>query len=189
MAELIFEFGTMNISKSARIIMQAYQHMKNGKKVFIFKPSRDTRDGAYVISRALQTVMPAILIDELYKMYNTVSHEKPHIVFVDEVHFFSREFIEELALIVDDLDITVHAYGLLTDFRSEMFEGSKRLMELADKRIQIESECTECERTAVVNARLVNGEVQVNGEQIVPGAEDIYKVLCRKCFFDKLGSI
>lgn len=184
MAKLVFLYGAMNSSKSANLIMDWHNFTTNGKDVLVFKPSTDTRSDKYVTSRAVSTKIPANVIGTSNNdvMYNAVKAFLPRVVLVDELNFFTSEQVEELARIVDELGVTVKAYGLMTTFKGELFESSKRMVELADVVERIRSECTQCSREGVINSRLVNGRVQVDGETIVVGAEETYKVLCRKCF-------
>jgi thymidine kinase len=185
MAKLIFTYGAMNSAKSASLIMQAYSLRANGKNVLIVKPTLDDRDGDVVKSRAVPTELKADLVVEpsLYGAICFAAHtHKPHIVLVDEAQFLTTKQVEELAYIVDTLGITVQAYGLMTDFRGELFAGSKRLVELADVVERVRSECTECSNEGIINARFIDGKITLEGEQIVTGAEETYRVLCRKCF-------
>lgn len=185
MAKLIYRYGAMNSAKSARLIMDAYSMRNDGKTVEIFKPVLDDRDGCYIKSRAVPTSLPAHVVKDEGYMFSTVMQNKPRIVLVDEVQFFTPEQVDELISIVDTLNTTVIAYGLLTDFMGEQFAGSKRLVEMADVVERVRSECTECNNEGIINARYVNGQIQLNGEQIVTGAEETYKVLCRKCYFEQ----
>jgi thymidine kinase len=184
MAKLIFRYGSMNASKSAQLIMDWYNHKANGKSTLVFKPSVDTRDMGYVASRALRTRIPASIIPPEVNgfMYNLTKTFMPRIVFVDEVQFLTPKQIEELAEIVDELGVTVIAYGLMTTFKGVLFDGSKRLVELADVIERIRSECTRCSNEGIMNARYVGGKFQADGEILLVGAEQHYTVLCRKCY-------
>lgn len=184
MAKLIFRYGSMNASKSANLIMDWHNHKSNGKSVLAFKPTIDTRDYGYITSRAIETKIAAVLVhpDESGTMLGLTKLFMPRIVFVDEVQFFTPQQIEELAEIVDVLGVSVQSYGLMTDFKRELFEGSKRLVELADVVERIRSECTECSNEGLMNARFVDGVLQTEGETVLVGAEQTYKVLCRKCY-------
>lgn len=194
MGKLIFKYGSMNASKSANLIMSCHNYTSNGKSVLTFKPASDTRDYGYVVSRAIETKITAHLIapDVDGIMYQLAEFFLPRIVLVDEVQFLTAKQIEELAQIVDELGVTVHAYGLMTDFKSNLFEGSKRLVELADIVERIRSECTLCNNEGLMNARFVGEEIQSCGESIAVGdiidksGSVIYKVLCRKCYNDLL---
>lgn len=195
-AKLIFRYGSMNASKSANLIMDWHNHKSNGKSVWAFKPTLDTRDYGYITSRAIQTKIPASLVPPHVDgiMFAMTKTFMPRMVFVDEVQFFTAKQIDELASIVDKLGVTVQAYGLMTSFKGETFEGSKRLVELADVIERIRSECTECSNEGVMNARFVAGKFQAEGETVVVGAEKsednkpTYKVLCRKCYMQQKES-
>lgn len=191
MAKLVYVHGTMNSAKSARLIMEAYNLQQNGKKIAVFKPAVDTRDGGIVQSRAVPTTLKAILIDrdETGSMFKHVVNEQPRTVLIDEAQFLTTEQVLELVQIVDLLETTVICYGLLSDFKSELFEGSKALITFADIVERVHSECTECKNEGKINARFVNDDLQLEGDLIVTGAEEIYKVLCRKCYFNILHSI
>lgn len=169
--------------------MDWYGHKSNGKSVLVFKSTLDERDFGYVSSRAVNTKIPATLVapDVYGVMYGTTKMFMPRMVFVDEVQFLTSKHIEELARIVDELGITVQAYGLMTSFKSELFEGSKRLVELADVVERIRSECTRCSNEGLMNARFVDGKIQVDGETVAIGAEQLYTVLCRKCYIEELA--
>ncbi len=187
MSKFVFRYGSMNASKSAQLIMDWYNANQNNKDTLVFKPSIDTRTSK-VSSRAVQTEVDAISIsphDKNY-MYSIAMKRMPRVIFIDEAQFFKPEQIEELARIVDIIGVTVIAYGLMTTFKGEMFEGSKRLVELADVVERIRSECTQCSNEGVMNARYINGVFQQDGETVVVGAEEAYKVLCRKCYNKEL---
>jgi thymidine kinase len=173
----------MNASKSAQLIMDNFGHNQNGKDTIVFRPSLYTRSNT-VSSRALDTEITAIPVkpEDEDLMFDLVMNNFPRIVFVDEVQFFTPKQIEELARIVDVIGVTVQAYGLMTTFKGDLFEGSKRLVELADVVERIRSECTRCDREGIMNARFVDGKFQSDGETVVVGKEESYRVLCRKCF-------
>lgn len=190
LAKLIFRYGSMNSSKSANLIMDLYTHLQNNKTTLVFKPHHDTRDYGIVSSRALSTKIKADLVvkeTEENSMLELAQRIKPRVIFVDEVNFFTKNQIDELAKIVDTVGVTVIAYGLMTTFKGELFEGSKRLVELADVVERIRSECTRCSNEGLMNARFLDGEIQSDGETIVTGAEETYRVLCRKCYSEALN--
>lgn len=185
MSKLIFRYGSMNASKSAQLIMDWYNANQNNKEVLVFKPSLDNRFGeTKVASRAIQTEVEAYPISpiSMNAMYTMALNSNARVILADEIQFFTKEQIEELALIVDKVGITVIAYGLMTNFKGELFEGSKRLVELADVVERIRSECTLCDKEGLMNARFINGEFAKEGQEILIGAEESYKVLCRKCY-------
>jgi thymidine kinase len=106
-------------------------------------------------------------------------------VLVDESQFLSKEQVDQLAAVVDKFEVSVMCYGLRTDFQTHLFEGSKRLFEVADTLIEIKSSC-ECDTKTIFNARVdKNGDIVTEGEQIEVGGDDRYVSMCRKCFYQK----
>jgi thymidine kinase len=107
----------------------------------------------------------------------------PKWILCDESQFFTEEHINQLAKIVDILDINVMCYGLRNDFTGHLFEGSKRLFELADNIEEIKLSC-KCGKKAIINARIDEyGSILREGEQILIGGNESYKSMCRQCFF------
>lgn len=184
MAKLRFKYGTMNSSKSANLLMTQHNYTEQGKKVLIFKPKLDTRDGHFVKSRALNERQPAIMIEvnELDTMFSTTQIEQPDCVLVDEVQFMTPRQIEELGEIVDILNIPVIAYGLMSDFQSKLFPGSQRLIEIGALLEEIKTICFYCNKRATMNMRLLDGEPTFDGDQVQVGGNDSYKPVCRSCF-------
>ena len=106
-------------------------------------------------------------------------------ILVDEAQFLSAEQVDQLAALVDKFGVSVMCYGLRTDFKTQLFEGSKRLFEVADTIEEIKSSC-ECDNKCIFNARIdKNGNVVVDGEQIEIGGDDRYTSMCRKCYHEK----
>lgn len=178
----------MNSGKSAHIIMQVHNLGERGKNVLLLKPKVDTRDLGVVKSRALNTAMKANVIskdgrvDGGYTIYEYAYLVKPDYVFVDEVNFLSSSDVEELSMIVDNMDIPVFGYGLLVDYKGNLFEGSKRMVELADSIRELKSPCVICDRKATMHLRKVNNEYVFEGESISVGDVDSYDSVCRKCY-------
>lgn len=155
------------------------------------KPAIDNRDGTDIIKSRVGLQRECLTIYSDYNLYKIIKNiiEKDKVVdnklqwiLVDESQFLTSKHVEELRAVVDDFDINVMCYGLRTDFQTHLFEGSKRLFELADNIEEMKISC-ECGRKAIINARFnENGEIVLNGEQILIGGEDIYKPLCSKCY-------
>lgn len=190
--KLYFKYATMNSGKSGILLMQAFQFEERGVPFLCLKSSLDTRDGEDIIYSRIGIDRPCISVlpeDNLYILINeyivSASLEgikKPLWILVDECQFLTETQVDELAKIVDELEINVMCYGLRTDFTTHMFNGSKRLMEIADDISEIKSLCS-CGRKAVVNARFdSSGNLITDGEQIVIGGNDMYVTLCRKCY-------
>lgn len=192
MAKLYFRWGVMNSGKSLEIISKNYNFQERGIGTLIMKPCADTRDGNVIKSRAMNTELFAIPLSEndnpLYKAENYIAAQeaagRPPIkwILVDEAQFLTPGQVDQLARIVDELDVNVICYGLRTDFRQQLFPGSKRLFEVADKFEEMRSTCR-CGNRADVNVRYnKDGSVVTEGPQVECGSEDKYITLCRKCY-------
>ncbi len=188
MAELVYFCGTMDSGKSTLALQTAHNHQSRGRKGLVFT-SHD-RAGSGTISSRLGLIAPAMeVVDDLdfhaFVLDLVGRGERVDFIICDEAQFYSREQVEQLATIVDSLGIDVFAFGILTDFRTDLFPGSARLIELADRvnTLQVEALCW-CGERATHNARVVNGVMVVEGEQVVIGDTDddviSYEVLCRR---------
>lgn len=182
MAKLYFRYGTMNSGKSIEVLRTAHNYEEQGKKVLLFTSSLDDRYGLGVVASRIGIKKEAIIIDSNTDMFRITEQEKPNCVLIDEAQFLKKQHIESLAEIVDFLNIPVIAYGLRTDFLGELFEGSSRLMALADKVEEIKSVCWICEKKAIMNMRCENGQAIFHGQQIQIGGNESYMPVCRKCY-------
>lgn len=184
MAKLYFRYGTMNSSKSAQLLMVNHNYISSDKHTLVFKPLLDTRSGGHVVSRALSDKVEAIQVagDNVGGMFALVSDEKPTAVLVDEVQFMQPSQIDELVKIVDLLGIPVMCYGLMTDFQGNIFNGSKRLVEVGAKLEEVKTVCVICDKKAQYNMRLLDGEPVFDGEQVQIGGNESYKAVCRCCY-------
>mgnify|MGYP002525899037 CR=1 FL=1 len=182
----------MTSSKTAQLLMTAHSFEERGIPFLCLKPSVDTRDGENTIKSRIGLSRECISVDSDVNLYafieeyiaNATLHclEKPKWILVDEAQFLTKKQVNELSDVVDNFDINVKCYGLRTDFTTTMFEGSKRLMEIADTIDEIKASCS-CGRKATINARLdSDGKIVSSGKQIVIGMDDIYVTMCRKCF-------
>lgn len=175
MAKLYFKYAVMKANKSLELLTTIQKYEFQNKKVLIFKPYLDDRDGSYVKSRAINDMRPASLLVHGYDMnlmYLMAEKVKPNCILVDEAQFMKAHHIEELSEIALYLNIPVICYGLLTDFQGNLFEGSKKLIELAETFKEIKTECFYCSRKAIRNMRLADGKPVFHGEQIIVGDED-----------------
>lgn len=181
MAKLYFKYGTMGSSKTANALMTRFNYIQQGIDVLLLKPALDTRDGKGILSSRIGLSAPVIMVyetDSLLEIYK--KHKKP-VIIVDEAQFLTAAQVDELRIISDAEDIPVFCYGLRTDFQTKLFEGSKRLFELADSIEELKSVCS-CGKKAIVNARFENGKVTINGNQICIGGDEKYKALCYQCW-------
>jgi len=180
--KLYFYHSVMNSGKSAHIIMQVYNLREQGNRVLVLKPRLDTRDTGVVKSRALNTRLESILIDDSFSIFEYIKNERPDFVFVDEVNFLSDNNVEELSRVVDELGISVFAYGLLLDYLGFQFEGSKRMVEMADSIRELKSPCVKCGKKATHHLRKSNKKYVFEGNPIHIGDTDIYESVCRSCY-------
>lgn len=180
MSKLYFWRGVMNSGKSAHAIMQIHSLKEKGYKVMVFKPDNDIRQDNAIRSRAIRDEVRALNFSQLDEMIKLWGSEIDYI-FIDEAQFLSAKEIDKLSAIVDELGIPVFAYGLSLDFRGELFEGSKRLIENADTVRELSSPC-QCGRKATHHLRRVDDKYVFHGETILTGDIEMYDSVCRKCF-------
>lgn len=189
-AELVFYAGTMDCGKSTLALQTDHNHSTRGRAGLVF--TRLDRAGEQVLSSRLGLAVPAIEVGDSFDFRRFIvdrlsSGVRVDYVIGDEAQFYTPEQVEQLARIVDELAIDVFAFGIMTDFRTELFPGSRRLVELADRVqvLQVEALCW-CGARAIHNARTIDGEMTTEGDQVLvgdvaPGAGVIgYEVLCRR---------
>lgn len=180
--KLYFYYGAMGSSKSANALMTRFNFEDKGKKVALLKPSIDTRDGEDIIRSRAGLEAKAILIGPDKKIRDVLPESPAYYdnIIIDEAQFLTKAHVDELREIVDS-GTMVMCYGLRADFQANLFEGSKRLFELADKIQEIVTMCP-CGRKAIMNARYVDGRVIYDGDQIVLGGNDCYIAMCHRCY-------
>jgi thymidine kinase len=198
MPELVFFSGTMDCGKSTLALQIEHNRSARGLQGMIF--TRDDRAGEGKLSSRLGLVTDAVEVADDQDVYaHVVEHlsqgGRADYVIADEAQFLAPGQIDQLARIVDDLDIDVFAFGITTDFRSKLFPGSQRLVELADRVevLQVEALCW-CGARATHNARTVGGVMVVEGAQVVVGDVDRsdtvgYEVLCRRHHRRRMTSV
>lgn len=184
MADRKFFHGTMNASKSAQLLMQAYNFERQGKTFVIFKPSLDTRDGDYVQSRALDEKRHAFSIkkDETNVIELLVGIFRPDFIFLDEIQFFMVKQIEEFARISIKYNIPIFAYGLLISYNGKLFESSKRAIECGFTLHEIKMQCDFCKNKSTHHILYNNDKVVKYGDGIQVGDTE-YKSVCYECFY------
>ena len=191
MAQLYYRYSTMNAGKSIELIKVAYNYEERGKHVLTLIPSVDDRYGGGLITSRIGLQREADIVNEdtniLDRFIQKNTDHPVDCVLIDECQFLKKHHVEELAEIVDSFEVPVLAYGLKNDFQNELFEGSYYMLAYADKIEEIKTICW-CGRKATMVARLVNGNIVKQGEQIVIGGNDMYVSLCRKHYNDgRLG--
>lgn len=190
MSELVFFSGTMDCGKSTLALQIAHNRSARGLEGLIF--TRDDRAGEGKLSSRLGLVTDAVEAGSGFDLYGYVVDRlqrggRVDYVIADEAQFLAPEQVDQLARVVDDLEMDVYAFGITTDFRTRLFPGSQRLIELADRveTLQVEALCW-CGARATHNARTVGGVMVVEGEQVMVGdvanqPDEIgYEVLCRR---------
>ena len=195
MAELTYFYGTMNCGKSTLALQIHHNAVTAGKHCLLF--TKHDRGGGRITSR-IGLEQDAIVVTDAVDIAAYVSSATSggapvDVVICDETQFFTAAQIEQLAWLVDELEVEVQAFGLLTDFTTHLFAGSQRLLELADRRqeLQVEARCW-CGERGTHNARTVDGAIQRQGQQVVVGdlpqasletgevPAVAYEVLCRR---------
>jgi thymidine kinase len=180
MAQLFFEYGAMGAGKSIEILKVAYNYEEQGKKVLLFTPIVADRDGKGVVASRIGIHREAIAITPEMDLYKEIeSHGHLDCVLVDEAQFLKSTQVDQLADVVDDLKIPVMTFGLKQDAFNQMFEGSKRLIEMADKLEEMKTICTFCGKKAITQLRVVDGEPVYEGAQVFIGGNESYIPTCR----------
>ena len=177
MAKLSFRYGAMGSSKTANILMIKYNFEEKGKTAVLLKPKLENRDGATQIKSRIGLSAECKFVEDFL-----TNPEPCDCILIDEAQFMTTEQVNEFAKIADFNDIPVICFGLRTDFKSQLFEGSKRLMEIADEIEEITTICW-CGKKARFNARVVDNKVIKDGEQVQLGGNESYTSLCRKHYY------
>ena len=186
MAKLHFFYSTMNAGKSTALLQSNHNYKESNLNTLLFVPKSiaDKSNGKIVSRIGLEA--DAIIVNNEYNFYNEISNkqfEKISCIFVDEAQFLTKKQVHGLGKIADELNIPVMTYGIRTDFRGELFEGSQELLALADNLKELKTICSECDKKATMVVRLdSNGKILLEGEKILIGGNEIYKTLCRKHF-------
>lgn len=191
MARLYFKFGAMGSSKTAQALMCKFNYEQKGFKVLLMKPKLDNRDvenGIYYVKSRIGLKSECLTFNkhesvlDLYCKSNI--NNDIGVIIVDECQFCTSLQIDEFKEITKS--IPVLCYGLKTDFKSELFEGSKRLLEIADSIQEIKSVCR-CGAKATMNARIINGIVTTVGDSILIGGDESYEGMCYWCWKEAIS--
>jgi thymidine kinase len=199
MAKLYFRYGAMNSGKSTGLLQAAYNYEERGQQVLLAKPTVDTKDADQISSRLGVTRSVDFLIgstDDARTAFQRAAGDRPiACLLVDEAQFLTPDQVEDLLRVAVLDDIPVLAYGIRTDFRTEAFPGSRRLLELAHSLEELKTICR-CGRKAVFNARLIDGRFVFDGDQVAidqgaaggpPAGEVTYESMCAVCYLRESG--
>lgn len=189
-SRLYFKYGTMGSSKSAQALMAKFNYEQKGMVVMLVKPSLDNRgdgDGQPMVRSRIGLSSPCEVIrpeDSFVELFDKFKAENGcDCVIVDEAQFCTTKQVDELKLLTKQ--VPVLCYGLLNNFRCQLFEGSKRLVELSDSLQEIKSVCR-CGRKSTVNARFINGKCVDDGPVVFIGGDESYENMCYWCWQDEL---
>ncbi|MDC0609460.1 thymidine kinase [Vibrio sp.] len=191
MAQLYFYYSSMNAGKSTTLLQSAFNYQERGMNPVIYTAAIDDRFGVGKVSSRLGIESDAYLFKEETNLFDSVQslnkENKCHCVLIDECQFLSKQQVYQITEIVDKLKIPVLCYGLRTDFRGELFEGSQYLLAWADKLIELKTIC-HCGKKAIMVVRLdENGQPIAEGNQVAIGGNDRYVSMCRKHFKEVLS--
>lgn len=189
MAKLYFRYGAMNSGKTALLLQAAYNYEERGMKVLIVKPKIDSKGDNYLVSRIGLKRKVDYLIESGEDVFKYIKSNKKDVkcILVDEAQFLEREQVDQLMLVVVKLNIPVICYGLRSDFKTNGFPGSTRLLELAHTIEEMKTICA-CGRKAMFNGRKINGKFVFDGEQVAIDGENKveYESLCPNCYYMEL---
>ena len=189
--KLYFRYGTMGSAKTALLLTTAYNFEERKMDYMCLKPVIDTREGRNVIRSRIGIERECVWIynnTNLYDFAKTLYKRDGRVVdwfLVDEAQSLTEAQVDQLSRVVDDFGSNVICYGLRTDFKSHLFEGSRRLFEIADTIDEIKSTCN-CGHKTIVNARIDSeGNIVEEGAQVEIGGDDRYVAVCRRCWRNK----
>lgn len=189
MAKLYFYYASMNAGKSTTLLQADFNYRERGMRTMLFTAAIDDRYKAGIITSRIGIEAPANSFDAATDMRAAIEarHDEAPLacVLVDEAQFLTRDQVFQLAAVADEIGIPVLAYGLRTDFRAELFEGSRCLLALADVLVELKAVCA-CGRKATMNLRIdAEGEAVRQGAQTEIGGNDRYVALCRRHFMEQ----
>lgn len=192
MAKLNFKYATMNSGKTLDLIRTVYNYEENGYQVLVLKPLIDTKGESKILSRTGLERKVDFLVSKNDNVFNLLYNHLENIecIFIDEVQFLSKKQIDELFLISKVFNVSIICYGLRTNFKMEAFEGSKRLLEIADELEELKTICR-CGEIARYVGRKVNGIFVKDGEEVViDGTDNVeYVPLCGNCYLRNVEKI
>ncbi|QGX91388.1 thymidine kinase [Tatumella sp. TA1] len=190
MAQLYFYYSAMNAGKSTSLLQSSYNYQERGMQTLIFTAEIDDRYGKGKVASRIGLSSSAALFNKMTDLYSEIQHANAlsplHCILLDESQFLTRDQVKQLTYVTDNLNIPVLCYGLRTDFRGELFEGSRYLLAWADKLVELKTVC-HCGRKANMVLRLdAEGQPFHDGAQVVIGGNDQYISVCRKHYWQAI---
>lgn len=177
---LTFYYGTMGSSKSAHALMARVQYLEKGFAVALMKPEADTRGGKDRVVSRVGLWAPCVSIPRALDLLDWYRRQSCQVILVDEAQFLTPAQVEQLK----EISLRARAvfcYGLKTDFRTRLFPGSRRLLELADQLVELPTVCR-CGRKAEVSARIQDDKILRTGERVLIGGDERYVSMCYRCW-------
>ncbi|MBT3890485.1 MAG: thymidine kinase [Planctomycetaceae bacterium] len=192
MAKLYFYYSTMNAGKSTSLLQASYNYQERGMETLVLTPAIDTRSSTGHVSSRIGITTPATIFNNTDNLFHLVrdiaATANIHCLLIDEAQFLEKAQVIQLTDVTDELNIPVLCYGLRTDFRGELFPGSKQLLAWADDLTELKTIC-HCGRKANMVLRLDSaGNVIKQGAQIKIGGDDQYVSVCRQHFKSGMAS-
>ena len=186
MAKMYFRYGAMNCGKTTALLQVAHNYEEQGMKVIVIKSEIDKKGDKNIVSRLGIQRKVDLLIPFDERISTNIDLDNINCILVDEVQFMSKEQIKELWIISKMKNIPVICYGLKTNFKGELFDGSKAVIELADELEELSTIC-KCGEKARFNARIENGKFVSEGNIVaIDGIDAKYEPLCGKCYIEKV---
>lgn len=199
MNKLIFKYGTMGSGKTLDLIARVYHERSCGREVLVCKPALDNRETDIrtrvglelkvdkFIGKTEEEMTSETCITLFDPAWKYIQNNTYDFIFIDEAQFLGSLDIDGFRNLVDNKNTTIICYGLKTDFRGDLFEGSRALFELADDLIEIESSCKYCNNKALFNMRIINGKATIEGDSIDLGGDEKYIAVCSQCYYKNIG--
>jgi thymidine kinase len=189
MAKLYFRYGAVGSAKTLNLLAVAHSYRQQGKKVMVGKPRLDQRFGLETVKSRAGLECPAdLLLDDTTQL--SVQELKGYDCFlVDEAQFLSSELVDQLRGVSIEGNLPVICYGLRTDFRTYLFPGSRRLMEVADEISEVKTTCFRCNKKGIFNLKIIDGKPTNLGPTIELGADEKYQPVCARCYSHSFGGL
>jgi len=189
MAKLYFYYSSMNAGKSTALLQANHNYIERGMNTMIFTSENDQRFNVNEINSRIGLSAKSNIFNNktnfILNLKKLLKHKAIHCVLVDEAQFLTKKHVQELSSIVDELNIPVLTYGIRTDFRGDLFEGSQYLLAWSDTIKEIKTIC-HCGNKATMVVRISKkGDIEVDGKQLEIGGNERYISLCRKHFLNK----
>lgn len=162
-----FYYGVVGSRKSSELLLTAHRNKSVGKKVEVFQPFKNNRDGNKISSRAMEYTLDAVIVTEDFNLYDYCIKNKLDLILIDEFQFLSKEHCDQLVQLMIDTDINIFLYGLMSSFRGELFPTVAYMLPYITTLHEIKTVCGHCgKRKATMNVMIGNVEADKDGISI-----------------------